>query len=178
MPKRKLCLSLMEPLLGGLLEAARRRSRARRQRGGFTLIEMLITVSIVAVLASIALPKFADLIEKSQEATTKGSLGSLRWALSIYYSDNGGNYPNCLITPVSPVFTTYLSPNYIPAVDVVKNYVHPPTNNVYCDSAITPGNVHDGQGWYYDGDVNDSGIGNLYVACDHTDSKGSFWSNY
>jgi prepilin-type N-terminal cleavage/methylation domain-containing protein len=168
----------MRPVLGGLLEDALRRSRARRERRGFTLIELLVTVSIIAILGSIALPKFADLIQKSQEGATKGSLGSLRWALSIYYSDNGGAYPNCLITPASPIFTSYLAPNYIPNVDLVKDEVHPPTNNVYCDSAITAGNVHDGQGWYYNGDVNDPAIGNLYVACDHTDSKGSYWSNY
>lgn len=59
----------------------------------FTLIELMIVVAIIGILASIAIPKFADLIRKLQEATTKGNLGVLRSALSIYYVDNEGFYP-------------------------------------------------------------------------------------
>src|SRR5450432_4135464 len=64
-----------------------------KTRKGFTLIELMIVVAIIGILAAIAIPQFANLIAKSQEGATKGNLGSLRSALSIYYGDSEGVYP-------------------------------------------------------------------------------------
>jgi prepilin-type N-terminal cleavage/methylation domain-containing protein len=62
-------------------------------RRGFTLIELMIAATIIAVLAMIAFPKFANLIRKSQEASIKGTLGALRGALRIMYVDSEGVFP-------------------------------------------------------------------------------------
>lgn len=56
----------------------------------------MIVVGIIGILASVALPKYADMVRKSKEARTKGNLGGIRSAISIYYSDNDGNYPEQL----------------------------------------------------------------------------------
>src|SRR3954465_10374062 len=61
---------------------------------GFTLIELMIVVAIIGILAAIAIPKFANLIRKSSEGASKGNLGSIRSALSIYYGDMEGQYPS------------------------------------------------------------------------------------
>src|ERR1044071_2741821 len=61
---------------------------------GFTLIELMIVVAIIGILAAIAIPKFADLVDKSREASVKGSLGAIRSAVSIYYSDTEGVFPD------------------------------------------------------------------------------------
>jgi prepilin-type N-terminal cleavage/methylation domain-containing protein len=60
---------------------------------GFTLIELMIVVAIIGILAAIAIPKFSQLITKGNEANTKGNLGAVRSALSIYYGDTEGYYP-------------------------------------------------------------------------------------
>ncbi|MFN0116967.1 MAG: type IV pilin protein [Elusimicrobiota bacterium] len=64
---------------------------------GFTLIELMIVVAIIGILAAVAIPRFADLVTKSKEASVKGTLGALRSAISIYYGDQEGQYPNALL---------------------------------------------------------------------------------
>ncbi len=66
--------------------------RAKAKKG-FTLIELMIVVAIIGILAAIAIPKFAELIRKSNEGASKGNLGAIRSALSIYYGDLEGTYP-------------------------------------------------------------------------------------
>src|SRR5438105_2253414 len=66
---------------------------ALQRRRGFTLIELMIVVAIIGILAAIAIPKFASLLRKSNEGSTKGNLASLRSALSVYYGDMEGQYP-------------------------------------------------------------------------------------
>ena len=63
---------------------------------GYTLVELMIVVVIISVMAFIAISKFGGLILKSKEAKTVANLGSLRSAISIYYSGNEGMYPNSL----------------------------------------------------------------------------------
>ena len=65
----------------------------KNSKKGFTLIELMIVVAIIGILAAIAIPKFADLINKSKEGATKGSLSSVRSAIQVYYGDNEGWFP-------------------------------------------------------------------------------------
>src|ERR1700752_185788 len=97
------------------------------KKSGFTLIELMIVVAIIGILAAIAIPKFAELICKSGEGASRGNLGSLRFALSIYYGDMEGQYPNSLAgLTVSGKYLAAVpaakAPNYHPdssAVDVL-----------------------------------------------------------
>ena len=65
-----------------------------KREGGFTLIELMIVVAIIGILAAVAIPRFADLVARAQEAATKGSLSSVRSALTIYYGGTGGELPD------------------------------------------------------------------------------------
>src|SRR5438105_9007318 len=68
--------------------------KSLKGKHGFTLIELMIVVAIIGILAAIAIPQFANLVAKSQEGRTKANLGTIRSALSIYYGDTEGWYPN------------------------------------------------------------------------------------
>jgi type IV pilus assembly protein PilE len=59
-----------------------------QRQSGFTLIELMVTVAIVAILAAIAIPNYTDYIRRSkiQEATT--ALLAMRTKMEQYYQDN------------------------------------------------------------------------------------------
>ena len=148
-----------------------------RRRGGFTLIELMIVVAIIGILAAIAIPKFAELIRKSGEGASKGNLGSIRSALSIYYGDMEGQYPASL-TGLT------ISAKYLAALPVAK------APNYHADSSavdVLPGgcvvvnwdiNEFASGGWVYCDAPADPGYGGMIINCSHTDSKGSVWSSY
>jgi general secretion pathway protein G len=60
---------------------------------GYTLIELMMVVAIIATLAAIFTPHFDTMLQKAYQAKAKGNLGLLRSAISIYYSDNEGKLP-------------------------------------------------------------------------------------
>ena len=57
-------------------------------RSGFTLIELLIVVVIIGVLASIAIPKFANTKEKAYLTSMKSDLRNLVTAEEAYFADS------------------------------------------------------------------------------------------
>lgn len=62
---------------------------------GFTLIEMLVVMTIVALLLTVALPRYFGSLEKSKEVVLKENLQVLRVTLDRFYADKG-RYPETL----------------------------------------------------------------------------------
>jgi prepilin-type N-terminal cleavage/methylation domain-containing protein len=59
---------------------------------GFTLIELLVVLAIVAMLMSIALPRYLGSLDKSREVALKENLQIMRVTLDKFYADKG-RYP-------------------------------------------------------------------------------------
>lgn len=55
---------------------------------GFTLIELMVTVTAIAILAAIALPSYNDYVLRSKFAEATGNLADLRVKMEQYYMDN------------------------------------------------------------------------------------------
>ena len=137
----------------------------------------MIVVAIIGILASIALPRFADLIRKGHEGATKGNLGTLRSALSIYYADMQGTFPSDDLTSltvnakyVAAIPNSYAA-NYHGKASTVEN------NDDWGMGAILL--MDNGRWMYWNWDaVGGKSKGDLWVACTHTDSKGKVWTTY
>ena len=62
---------------------------------GFTLVEMLVVLAILALLLTLAAPKYFNSIERAKEAALKQDLTTLRESIDKYYADFG-RYPSAL----------------------------------------------------------------------------------
>ena len=78
---------------------------------GFTLVEIMIVVAIIALLAAIAIPNLLRARVSANDALAQGTLRTLSTAAETYASANAGNYPTAVasLTGATP---PYLNKNY------------------------------------------------------------------
>lgn len=69
------------------LATARAESARRRREGGFTLIELMIVMAIIAILATIAIPSYINAVRHAKEAVLKEDLHTIRQAIDSYTVD-------------------------------------------------------------------------------------------
>jgi prepilin-type N-terminal cleavage/methylation domain-containing protein len=60
---------------------------------GFTLIELLVVITIIGILAAIALPNYIKAKDKAKEAEVKANCHTIQIALERYATDHSGAYP-------------------------------------------------------------------------------------
>lgn len=70
-----------------------RRSEMARSAGGFTLVELLVVVAIIAVLASLLLPTLSRAKEKAKVTKVHAELYGVGLALEMYSQDHEGRLP-------------------------------------------------------------------------------------
>ncbi|NMC72760.1 MAG: prepilin-type N-terminal cleavage/methylation domain-containing protein [Geobacteraceae bacterium] len=66
-----------------------------RGRRGFTLIELMIVLTVIGILMSIAVPNYQRSVIRAREAVLSDTLFTLRKAIDEYYADRG-RYPDAL----------------------------------------------------------------------------------
>lgn len=66
-----------------------------KERKGFTLVELLVVIVVLAVLAAVVLPKFVNSGQRSKEAALKADLKLVRNAVALFKTDTAA-YPSSL----------------------------------------------------------------------------------
>lgn len=98
-------------------------------RRGFTLIEMLVVMAVIALLMSIALPRYFGSLEKSKEVALKENLQVMRTGIDRFHTDKG-RFPNDLgelvsekyfrTVPIDPVTESSTTWILVPSRDIEK----------------------------------------------------------
>ena len=89
---------------------------SRRMKGGFTLVELLVVIGIIAVLIGILLPVLNRAREAANAAACLSNLRQIGQALRIYANDNGDQ--------IMPAYTAL---NTIPPCSTAQLYSPPTT---------------------------------------------------
>jgi prepilin-type N-terminal cleavage/methylation domain-containing protein len=89
-------------------------------RKGFTLVEVLLVVVIIAVLASIVIPRIASSAKNANVAKCDANRANLISAIERYAINNKGTYP----TAIGDVLNTTYFPHGLPVCPYSTAYVY------------------------------------------------------
>src|SRR5215831_6859859 len=105
----------------------------RRRTSGFTLIELLVVMAIVALLISLAVPRYLGSVAKSKETALLQTLAVTRDSIDKFYGDTG-KYPEnlaALVTnrylrslPMDPITESSTTWTVVPPDDPEKGGVY------------------------------------------------------
>src|SRR5687767_4293824 len=130
------------------------------RRNGFTLVEVLIVVVIMAVLAATIIPQFAASTDDAKLSSLKFNVHTLRSQIAMYKTQHDGTYPT-ITAAALPQLTS--STNKAGTIGTGANFPYGPymvgalpmnpfndSNTVVAAGAVPPTAVVGTAGWQYD----------------------------
>lgn len=120
-----------------------------KHKSGFTLIELLVVMAIIALLLTLAVPRYFGSVDRSKETVLKENLFLMRDALQKYYGDKG-EYPTDLNDLVGKKYLRKIPVDPISESDQTWQIVSPEPGvkgNVYDVHSGAPGKASDGMAY-------------------------------
>ncbi len=99
------------------------------RRRGFTLIELLVVMAIIAILLTIAVPRYFAHVDRAREAVLREDLAVLRDAIDKYYGDRG-RYPASLEELVTQRYLRRVPKDPFTETDTSWQVLPPPDSSV------------------------------------------------
>ena len=122
-------------------------TRMHRKRG-FTLIELLVVLGIVALLLTLAVPRFFPSVDKTKETILLDNLRNTRAVIDQYHADTG-RYPDSLEQLVEKKYLARVPVEPVTESDTTWVVVAPEADGeqgaVYDIRSGAPGNGRDGR---------------------------------
>jgi prepilin-type N-terminal cleavage/methylation domain-containing protein/prepilin-type processing-associated H-X9-DG protein len=92
-------------------------------RAGFTLVELLVVIAVIAILAAILYPVLAAAREKARQTSCASNLKQIGNAVQMYNQDYDGTYPtNPIPTGISNPEQIGFTPYYVKLYPYCRNY--------------------------------------------------------
>ena len=144
----------------------------KKLQKGFTLIELMIVVAIIAILASVAAPKFGDQLKKAKDAKGIQIVGNWRSAFTMGYAD-------------TQYYATSFGgiDKYVDSKTTAKTFT--PTGQAYSRVTGNWAAVEVGTGRRVTAATNNKSLANFAISGDaieftstEVDTKGTSWSAY
>ena len=109
---------------------------AQSRERGFTLIELMVVMSLIVILATIGLAQYRNSLTYAKEATLKEDLFRMRDAIDQYYADKN-EYPGTLEALVSDGYLRQLPKD--PFTDSESTWVPVPAEATASNPTADPG---------------------------------------
>jgi len=105
------------------------RAAAQAARRGFTLVELLVVLAIIASLLTLAMPRYFQSLERSREAVLRQNLSVMRDAIDKFFADRG-RYPATLDELVARRYLRRVPPDPITESSASWVLVAPPEGDL------------------------------------------------
>jgi hypothetical protein len=142
------------------------------QKFGFSKIEAVALFFVLALFVIFACFKFNSILDLAEEEAAKKNLISLRAAVSSYYNDKDGVYPEG-----ADIEKELIDGKYLPKIPRLKIKHHSKTDKI---ALFKEKQGEDSGTWVYVSTPSQDGkrrAGSFYINCSHKDSNGNVWSS-
>ena len=116
--------------------------RTKLSATGFTLIEVMITVAVIAILAAVALPAYFDYITRSRLVEGRANLADMRTRMEQFFLDNRTYPATCVAATATPTSTQIKLPGNAKFFSYACSNLTANTYTVTATDTFSSGSTH------------------------------------